>query len=391
MKYFACILLSVLLFIQPALARDIIEQTIAVTTEKTGSEAKQAAFDKAVEEASFMAAQEILGPEKGLKIWPTIKAKILKNSTRYILFIKGSQPQPVAGGSQISVALRLSIASLEAVLREDGILATTEDGSVRILPLISFSDSSGLSYSWWADVAETDAVSGLSKDLFKQFQTQMVSLFKSKSVYVFDPTQPSFRLAVPGNLRGEGLRREDQSTMAQYFKADAVVSGSVRLVKIRPDSAQLRLEYDLSLWQAKTGRILTDVQRMVDLVQVDSIKATLQQTETSNAKILDEMAVKVADAISSGALNLSVVRLAINGNLSYSQMAAFKKALLDQTRELRGLKERLFEPGRATFEADSQLPGSDLVKVLANFRSPQYQVDVRDGGAQGVLLWVKVR
>jgi hypothetical protein len=140
-----------------------------------------------------------------------------------------------------------------------------------------------------------------------------------------------------------------------------------------------------------TGRILTEVQRMVDLVQVDSNKATLQQTEATNTKIIGELAQRVSETISSGALNLSIVRITVSGPLSYAQLEMFKKSLLDQTRELKTLKDRLFEPGRVSFEADSQLPASDLAKVLAKYKNSQFDVDVRDVGSQTVNLSVRAR
>lgn len=380
-----------LLGLPSAWGRTVLESNLTITSNKTGAEAKQDAFDKAIEEASFQALQEIIGPEKALKVWEGVKAKVLKNSTRYVLFIKGGVPKALPQGTEIPVSLRLSQANLEAVLRESGALSASTEGSVRVLPLVTFSDASGVNYNWWIDGGEGSAPTTTAQDVFKQFQAQLASQLKGKSIFVFDPSQASFRLSVPGSLRSEILRREDQSALAQYFKADVVLSGSVRVSRVRPDSPQPRIEFDLQMWQARTGRNLSDVQKTVDLVAVDSGKVLLQLLEEPGRLVVDEMGRRIVEAVTSGALNLSVVRLAVNGTLNYQQMEDFKKTLLDQTRELRGLKDRLFEPARVTFEVDSQVPATDLAKVLAKYRHPNFQVEVREAGLENVALWVKAR
>ena len=59
---------------------------------KQGAEAKQDAFDQAIEQTTQKLTEELLGPEKSARYWPSLKPKLLKNSTRYVVFIKGSPP-----------------------------------------------------------------------------------------------------------------------------------------------------------------------------------------------------------------------------------------------------------------------------------------------------------
>jgi hypothetical protein len=80
-------------------ARELTEMTLDIVSEKSGAEAKQDAFDQATAQATQRLTEEILGSEKAARLWPTLEPKLLKNSTRYVLFVKGSAPETKAGTS----------------------------------------------------------------------------------------------------------------------------------------------------------------------------------------------------------------------------------------------------------------------------------------------------
>lgn len=386
-KFFRPVILLILpliaLMSNAVKARELTDFSVEITTTKKGAEAKQEAFDRAVEDASHKMTEEFLGAEKTAKVWPQIRGKLLKDSTRYVVFIKGSAPVDTAQGSQVKVQMRISPDHLEAFLREINVLG---GGSVRVLPLIVVSDHRGSRYVWWADLNE-EKTSSIAQDAFKQFIKQMVSQFKNKSIYVLDPTNASFRMSVPASYRSEGLRREDQVLLAQYLKADVVVGGRIEILRPRLDSSEQQVSYLMEMWQAKTGRNLSEVARSQS-VGMDTPKAAQALLEQANPKVMEELSSRLTEAMASGNINLNIVKLSVEGTLSYLQMTEFKKQL-STLREIKKLRERLFEPSRVTFELESSITASELAKSFQKARFSDFRVQVEGSQDDSLVLSVK--
>lgn len=363
-------------FVTGTYARELTDLTLDVATAN-----KQEAFDRATEEATLKLTEELIGAEKTSKAWPQAKAKLLKNSTKYIVFIKGSTPSEGATDPHIQVQMRLSPDSLETLLREMGLMGT---GTVRLLPLVLITEPKGTRYAWWADLSE-DKTQTAAQEIFKKFFQQLSGHFKGKNVYILDPTTASFRMNVPSTYRSEGLRREDQILLAQYLKADVVISGRIEGVKSEGSGA--KLNYDLQLWQTKAGRGLSEAQRS-ELVPNDAPKALLASMEQANDKVIGELAGKLNEAMATGSLNLNVVRLKVEGNLSYKQQLDFKKEL-SSLRDIKVLRERMFEPSRVTYEAETGLSGTDLGLALRKTNFQRFRVDVGTAQDDSLALSVK--
>jgi hypothetical protein len=369
-------------------ARDLIDFNLDVISDKQGDEAKQDAFDQAIEKASIKLTEQLLGVEKAQRSWSNLRSRILKNSTRFIVFMKATPPVQSGGHTQITVTMKLSPDNLEALLREEGALTT---GTLRILPLVTVGDGKGNLYAWWATSPETaqasQSHSAAIAEEFKKFTTLLAAKMKSKSVFVIDPTSASFRANVPMAYRSMQLSREDQSLLAQYFKADVVLSGRIEGGRLRSENSDLKLRYDLQLWQAKAGRSIAEVQRIENLAS-DQPKVILGQIEVATPKVAEELSARLAEAVTAGNLNLNVVRVAVTGSMSYRQQAEFKRQL-SQLKDVKVLKERLFEPGRVTFEAETPVTGRELAQLVQKTQFPLYQVAV--DGAQEDSLALTVR
>ncbi|HMN68290.1 MAG TPA: hypothetical protein PKC28_07095, partial [Bdellovibrionales bacterium] len=76
------------------------------------------------------------------------------------------------------------------------------------------------------------------------------------------------------------------------------------------------------------------------------------------------------------------------GALNYQQQQDFKK-LLSAIREIKVLRERLFEGSRVIYEAETAAPGQELAKSVARGRFAPFKVDV--DGAQDDRLALSVR
>jgi hypothetical protein len=371
------------LFLGNAYAREPMDLSLEIRTPKQGADAKQDAFDQATEAATRRVTEDLLGPEKTGQQWEKIKARVLKSSTRYVLFIKGSQPVPDGDQSKITVQMRLAPDVLETVLREMGEFA---GNGVRVLPLIQISESRGSRYFWWADASD-EKTRSLAQEYFKKVFQQLNAQFKGKSIYVLDPTNASFRMGVPPAYRTPALRREDQALFGQYMKADVVLSGKIEVVRTRSDSPEQHINYDLQLWQARNGRAVSDLTRS-ETATSDNPKVIGTILDQTDKKVFGEMAGKLAEAVGSGNLNLNVVRVTVVGPLSYLQQADFRRALGD-LREVRVLKERLFEPMRVTYEIETSASGADLAKAITHARFTGFNVNVEGSQDNSLVLGVR--
>lgn len=377
----AFLLILVCLTSSVTLARELTDMKIDVLTDKQGNEAKQEAFDKAIEQATERLSQDLLGPERMARLWAQVKPKVLKNSTRYVVFIKSSPPVASQGQSKIQVQMRLSSDNLEALLREMG---AAGQSTVKLLPLILVSDSRGSKYVWWADSGD-EKTPNLSRDLFKEVYKQINSKFKGKNVFVLDPNAASFRLSVPSAYRSEGLRREDQILLAQYLKADIVISGRVDVA--RGEAGGSKINYDLQMWQTKSGRGLSEATRL-DVVASDAPKILAQSIEDSTGKTAAELSAKLNEALMNGGLNLNVMRLVVEGNLGARQHADLKK-ILASIRDIRLIRERLFEPSRLTYEIETSTSSVELGKTLAKSSFPLFKVEVGNVLDNSLVLSVR--
>lgn len=367
------------------MARELTDMSLEILSSKTGNEAKQEAFDQATEEATRRLTEELLGPERTQKVWTGVKSRLLKSSARYVQFIKGSQLSEANGQTKIQVQMRISTDNLETLLREMGTLGS---GTIRLLPLVSVSEPRGTRYVWWADaVAEkgSDKSETFAQEAFKKFFASLNAKFKGKNVYVLDPLSASFRMGVPAAYRNEGLRREDQILLAQYLKADVVLSGKLEIVKT--DGAAAKINYDLQMWQSKAGRGLSESQRSEPATS-EQPKALLTALDQANDRVLAEFAAKLQEAIMAGSLNLNVIRIAVDGNMPYKNQIEFKKQL-ETIREIKILRDRLFEPTRVTFEAETNTSGTELAKTVQRTKFPQYKVDVEGAQDNSLVLSVK--
>lgn len=364
----AFLLVLVCLTSSVTLARELTDMSIEVVSDKQGNEAKQEAFDRAIEQATERLTQELLGPERMGRVWAQVKPKLLKNSTRYVVFIKGSAPVVAQGASKIQVQMRLSTDNLEVLLRE---LGAAGQSTVKLLPLILVTESRGSRYVWWSDTGDEKAAN-LSKDLFKKIFEQVNAKFKGKSVFVLDPNAPSFRMSVPAAYRSEGLRREDQVLLGQYLKADIVISGRVDVA--RGENGSSKINYDLQMWQTKSGRGLSEVIRS-EVVASDAPKIIVQSVEESAGKTAAELSAKLNEALMNGALNLNIMRLAVEGNLGPRQHADLKK-VLGTLRDIKLIRERLFEPSRLTYEIETSTSSLELGKAIAKTQFPLFKVEV---------------
>ncbi|MGE4130020.1 MAG: hypothetical protein AB7F86_00190 [Bdellovibrionales bacterium] len=359
-----------------SLARQLTDLNLEVPVLKKGTEGRQEAMDRAVEDATRQVTSQILRTEDLGPDWEEKKARILKESPRYIVLIKGSPSESKEGQPVMSVKIRLASDRLEALLRETGVIGSQ---TVRLLPLVYVHDLEGDRYSWWTDLGD-DKTKSLTRSAYMKFNSSLIRILKGQSVQVLDPSKSSFRMSVPASYRTSSLRREDQSSLAQFLKAEVVLSG---YLDVQAD----KVTYQLDLWQARSGRTLAEAQGSESLSDRKT-KTVEKEIASLEKRALAEIKEKLVAVVKEGSLNLSVLRLAVEGAMSQKQQADLKNQL-SSLREVRLIRERIVEAERMTYEVESSISAEDLGQVIGKAKFPGFHVQVSGRQDNSLILAVK--
>ena len=376
--YITTLLLTISCLVARAHAREPIDVSQDVTL-KVGA-SKQEAFDQATENATRKLAEDLVGPDKVGANWAQLKNKLLKNSSRYVLFIRGAAAVDTPDGAKTTVQMRLNPDGLESLLREFGLY---NGASVRVLTLVSVSEPQGSRYAWWADAGDGGRAN-LAQDYFKRVIGQLNAAARGKSIYIMDPLNQGLRAGIPASYRTETLRREDQLLLARYLKADVVLSGRVDVTRA---AGGAQLSENFEAWQVRNGRTITESARAEPL-PTETPKAVGAMIEQASKRALGELTTKLGEAAAGGALNLNTFKLAVVGALNYPQATELKK-VLTEAREVRALRDRLFEPGRVTYEVDSALPGPELARALRGLPARGFAIAITEATDAEVVLTVR--
>lgn len=337
-----------------------------VIVSEQGPEAKQEAFRKAVEETSMKLITETVGTDAVEKQAARIK-QVLSRSDKYILFIKGSNPEPVPEGSRIKVEMKISLDNLEALLRENGMLQGSSR-SPKLIPIIDWQDdASTIKYAWWVEPPSSRAAK-----LWSKFLTSLQTRLKGRNVRLVDGMALE---RVPPALRKRNLNRTEQAALAKIFDASLIQFGEVQFSKTEDgDRAQVQTE----LVEASGQHTLGSGQ-----VTVGPAKDGPEQLV---GRISEAMNEQLKAAQGSGRMNLASLKLVVQGLLSYQNLELVRKELLTQVVDIRALKERMFAPGEFVFDAETNKSAADLVNAIRKAHFSQFKVDAQEGAAGSLMV-----
>jgi hypothetical protein len=352
-------------------ARPPLELTQDVIVPEQGSEAKQAAFQKAVEDASTKLISETIGADALEKQAPRIK-QVLSRSEKYILFIKGSNPEPVPEGSRIKVEMKISLDNFEALLREYGLVQST-NRVLRIVPIVSWANESGTTRNaWWVE-----AGSPLGGKIWGKFVGALSNRLKARNIHLAEGLSLD---RIPPALRKRQLTREEQVALAKLFDASLIVYGDVRLIKeTSGEKARLQIE-------------LVDMRSQKALESTQTTLGTAKDTPESLAvKVADNVNDQVKSAQASGLMNLAAFKLIVHGDLNYQKLDQLRKELLEQVLDIRAMKDRLYSQGEFVFEAESNRPLSELASQIRRAHFTHLKVNAEEGSGSSLLLNVSAQ
>ncbi|MEN0057254.1 MAG: hypothetical protein AAGB31_00340 [Bdellovibrio sp.] len=366
---------------------ELLERSYSgLSKEVTPQAAKKDIQDQAAQKVSEDIIKELIGEERFLKNKSLIQARIIKNSERYIPFLKASPMTREGEEFKMAVNMKVSLRDLKQLLQTSALLNDNESVPV-VLPMISWVDRvEGRSYRWWSPL-EKGTQGFLSKE-GRLLEESLRTSFQKQNFYVIAPAESGLGHAVPSDFQAERVSGEDSQFFAQYFNAPLLIDGQV--VINRGERGSYRIELRMAALQVSNGRAIADVSRRYDTEQgafeavVD--KKLREVVETA----ANDLASQVLEAWQRGSLGTSVIRVTIQGRTPFPLLESLKEKIRAQVTQVKSIRERLVSSEAMSFEVDAAISPAELLgKLEALDLGGRKLSKVSENNAELVLTWAQ--
>jgi hypothetical protein len=363
-----------------------VSKVTSISVNET-SNPKQDLFNKAIEIVTLEHVKILIGEDKTSRNLNTIKNKIIADSGKFILSIRGDQITNKGGQYEMAVAMKISLKGLRHQLLTQGLLYKTE-GPPKILPVIVFTDRvNAQSYGWWFQAPATQ--NRFLQELNEKFHSEMRDQFKSIGFFSMDPDAGKYSNSIPESFKTENLNRSDYLFMGEYFKSSVVLRGQVQL-RAKKDSDNIFLiEVKLEAWHASNGRLMAELVRTYE-TEPGAFRNQIQKTFNSIAgRLAEDLGLQLSDAWKRGTFGASLLKLAVTGYTTPQLLEKFKQEVVIKMRDIKSLRERMIESGRVVYEVDSSALPQELAQSFQSVAFSQFKVKIEDVSTESITLKVQ--
>ena len=354
-------------------AENLIDEVYKGWSQKTNPiEARQEILKKATQEVSLKYIKQMIGEIKAVRYQSAIQSKVLNQSDKYVLLIKGRNLRGrQEGGFQMTVNMKLSAKNLREALLSEGLLYQL-DGPPKVIPMIFFVDKiRGMRLNAWEEGFGQSPLYPYLVDLEKEFKEKLFE----KGFYFISPLDHNLLSSLPRVFLLKNTEEYDRD-IAMFFGAMVVIQGSVTIDKDMEKKEGLRVDVHLQGVHASHGRVIGELVRVYRVGPGPFHQVVPQTLSSVYPKMVEDLLVQLYRAWKQGIFGTLSVNLVLNGSLNYHQLSQFKKLLVQRLRSIKQVKERLFEPLRVTFELDSDVGSRELANHLKKEVFPRFTVEV---------------
>lgn len=373
------------------LAEELIAISVEVVSKaKSQGEAVREAQAQVMAETARAQVIEIVGEKRYQQNRPVIEAKIVRQAAKFIPVVNpGRARQQPDGTWKVPVEVKLSASSIRRMVLETGILSDAE-GPASIVPLVAVVDrTKGLTVRWW--LGETRAQPyGSLLELNRSFHEILQGEFSRHGFHLIRP-QGSQNSPLPEHLRSERPSLGEMRSIAQYYNAPMFMKGEVRFRESETSPGEVVCQIRLQVVHAGTDRSVAEASRAFEVGSGNMESAIRTRMTAELPDIAKDLSQQVLDAWQRGTLNANLIRLAVRGNLTPQHLAEFKSGLLRSVKEVKGLKERLFDQGQVTFEVDYTGEEKRLAEKLGRLQIPNFAIRLAESSGTNLTLEVRAR
>lgn len=371
----------------PSQDAGLLERSFAGVSKETNPQlAKRDIQDQAANKISEDVIKDLIGEDRYAKNRSLILSKVVKNSGRYIPFVKPSELTQEGDTFKMSVSLKVSLKDLKQILQDNSLLSENDTAPV-VLPLVSWVDRNQMkTYNWWQP-SDKDAQVFLMKEN-RHLEEALRGSFQKNNFYVIKPASSGLAGNVPTNFQDEKIAGEDAQFFAQYFNAPVVLDGQVQISK--GDDNRYRLEIRMSAIQVSNNRPIADVSRKFETESGSYENVVDKKIKEVSEAVANDLASQVFEAWQRGSLGTSVLLLTVRGKNNLPLDESLKDRIRTQITQVKNIRERMISSDSVSFEIDTASPAAEISqKILALDLGGKKLNPVSENNNELVLQWAE--
>lgn len=378
-----------------ARAQNNEDELLLITSEGTSKatsqvEATREIQSKALQGAAREQVIEIIGDKRYAKNRALVENRIVREAAKFIPFVQPGEIAKLPDGSwKMKVELKLSVGSLRKMVIDTGLL-TDADTPVTILPMIAFTDRvKAVSYRWWMGDTRDDA----RKSIIEWAKVVQLGLHRElmhQGFHLQLPLEGALSNPIPPAFRVDRASSQDLRQLGEYLGISMALRGDVRVKDSKENAGGWQIQVRLEVVPVSGGRTVAEISRVFETDPGPSDLVVRKKLEKEIVEMSKDLSNQVLEAWTRGTLAATTLRLAVRGSLSPKQLSDFRSQLSKSMRDIKAMRERLFEPGRVVFEIDYAASPEDFQEKIKTLSLPGFTeklvVDAELGPADGVNL-----
>lgn len=356
----------------------------------SASEASREIQSKVISNVAREQALEMIGEKRFQKGKSLVESRIVREAAKFIPFVQPNDPEKLPDGSwKMKVDLRISLANLRRLVIDAGLM-TDADTPVTIFPMVNVVDrAKSVNYRWWmGDINDESrkVVGEWLKIVHRHFHEELMRQgfnlllpLESSIGFSATPLPPAFRVERPSTQDMKGIA--DYTGAAMFLRGEVRVKGS-------------QIQINCEVVPVLGGRTVAEVTRTIEAEVGPPELVVGKKLKKEIPEIARDLATQVFEAWTRGTLVANSIRLAVRGNLSPRQVTDFRNQIMRSMREIKSLRERLFEPGRIIFEVDYASSTEDFKSRMKTIEltgfADRYVVDPELGEGDGTTVPITI-
>ena len=322
------------------------KQVIKANSER---KARRRAIDKITDTVALEMIKKEIGEQRFKESLKKINEDMNVLKKRFIPSFKILKSGKVEDSYHFEVELKVSQKDLRQVLKERGFFIGYEKTGI-ILPFIEVNNQiNGESYHWWSsDLSVSKELKALAYD----FEKELYQGFLEKGFFMLRPQAFKMVHMIPLFLRKVYLTQTEIVQITELKKGQLYLSGQVNILSSPLRSNAYRIRAQIHCKQSSNARTVAQMTISLDTVSGKSLSHLSEDVKKLALEASRDLAGQIYDLWQRGAFESQVLQLVVTGDLNHWQVRKFKGLFSRQFGIKNGPTERLFEPGRVTFEMD---------------------------------------
>lgn len=391
----AVFILNFALGFKVAKAQVMDDELLSITSEGTSKATSQVEASREIQTKALQGIArdqviEMIGEKRYTKNKVLVENRIVREAAKFIPFVQPGDAEKLPDGTwKMKLDLKVSVGSLRKMVIDTGLL-TDADTPVTIVPMITFTDRvKAVSYRWWMGDSRDDT----RKSLVDWSQIVQLALHKEllhQGFHLTLPLEGTVSNGLPAVFRVDRASSQDLKQIGEYLGVSMALRGDVRVKDSKEVTGGWQIQIRLEVVPTQGGRTVAEVSRTFETDSGPADIVVRKKLEKEMSEVAKDLSTQVLDAWTRGTLAATTLKLAVRGPLSPKQLNEFRVQLTRSLRDIKAMRERLFEPNRVVFEVDyaaSPEEFRDRLKgaTLAGFNN-KFVVDSELGDADGVSL-----